>query len=178
MPDEHGSTAAERGGMPVEHGSTTAECDRMEVGVDKQDSVNGENEQKEKSTEGGIQAGRDVRAGRDIAGRDIIHQDISSGTIVSIVEWREQMESRIEAEAELSSDEKQDLKEQVQKIEQEVQKGQQADASRIEKLINTLAVMSEDIFEVAVATLGNPLAGLGLVAKKIGDRARLLKSNQ
>ena len=171
--------------MAAEHGSTAAECDRtaaerdrMEVGVDKQDSVNGENEQKEKSTEGGIQAGRDVRAGRDIAGRDIIHQDISSGTIVSIVEWREQMESRIEAEAELSSDEKQDLKEQVQKIEQEVQKGQQADASRIEKLINTLAVMSEDIFEVAVATLGNPLAGLGLVAKKIGDRARLLKSNQ
>ena len=151
---------------------------RMEVGMGKQDSGNGEKEQKEKSTEGGIQAGRDVRAGRDIAGRDIIQQNISSGTTLSIVEWRAEMESRIEAEPELSSDEKQDLKEQVQKIEQEVQKGQQADPSRIEKLINTLAVMSEDIFEVSVATLASPLAGLGLVAKKIGDQARLLKSNQ
>lgn len=173
-----GPTAAEGDRMAPERGGLAIQRDRMEVGVGKQDSMNGENEQEEKSTEGGIRAGRDVRAGRDIAGRDIIHQEISSGAILSIVEWREQMESRIEAKPELSSVEKQDLKEQVQKIEQEVQKGQQADPSRIEKLINTLAVMSEDIFEVAVATLGNPLAGLGLVAKKIGDRARLSRSGQ
>jgi hypothetical protein len=54
-----------------------------------------------------------------------------------------------------------------------VAKGDQAEPSRLEKLINTLSVMAPDIFEVAVATLANPLAGIGLAVKKIGDKAKL-----
>ena len=53
-------------------------------------------------------------------------------------------------------------------------------ASRLEKLINplllggnTLAVIGPDVFEVVTATLANPLAGLGVALKKIGDRAKL-----
>jgi hypothetical protein len=124
-----------------------------------------------------IQAGRDLAgrdiAGRDIAGRDILSQDSSQGLKEFLIEWQSQMEAKIESKADLSTDEKKDLKEQVTKIQEEATKGKQTDPNRLEKLINMLGVMAPDIFEVAVATLTNPLAGVGLVLKKIGDKARL-----
>ena len=83
------------------------------------------------------------------------------------------MVSRIESQPGYSKDEKRDLQDQVEKIQDEAAKGKQADPSRLEKLVNTLAVMAPDIFEVAVATLANPLAGIGLVMKKIGDKAKV-----
>lgn len=35
--------------------------------------------------------------------------------------------------------------------------------------------MSEDIFEVAITTLVSPLAGIGLVLKKIGNKVSIEK---
>ncbi len=134
-------------------------------------------------TEGGIRAGRDIRAGgditgrdkagRDIAGRDIRHESSQPDLQAVLAEWRSQVHSKIDAQPQLSDDEKGDLKTQVDKIQNEAAKGKQADPGRLEKLINTLSVMAPDIFEVAVATLANPLAGIGLVVKKIGDKAKL-----
>jgi hypothetical protein len=123
--------------------------------------------------EGGVQAGRDVRAGRDIAGRDIFAYSYSSDLLEVLSLWQSQMAATIEAQPDLSPDEKQDLKDQVKKIGEEAAKGEKLDRKRLEKLINTLAVWSSDIFEVAVATLVNPLAGIGLALKKISDRAKL-----
>jgi hypothetical protein len=88
-------------------------------------------------------------------------------------EWRVQMGAWIDARPDLSTDDRRDLTEQVSKIQAEAAKGDQVDPSRLEKLINTLAVIGPDVFEVAVTTLANPLAGLGLALKKIGDRAKL-----
>jgi hypothetical protein len=87
--------------------------------------------------------------------------------------WRKQMEKSIDALKDLLPDDKTDLKESVSKVAEEVSKGEKADAGRIERLVNMLAGMSADIFDVAVTTLANPLAGLGLVIKKVGDKARL-----
>jgi predicted nucleic acid-binding Zn-ribbon protein len=97
----------------------------------------------------------------------------SSDLAVVLAQWRGQMETKIDDQPDLSTEDKNDLKEQVEKIESEVAKGDQAEPSRLEKLINTLSVMAPDIFEVAVATLANPLAGIGLAVKKIGDKAKL-----
>jgi hypothetical protein len=58
-------------------------------------------------------------------------------------------------------------------VAEQASKGQQADSGRLERLLNVILSIAPDIFEVAVATLANPLAGLGLVAKKIGERAKL-----
>jgi hypothetical protein len=87
--------------------------------------------------------------------------------------WRKDMEKQIEAAKGLLPADKADLKENVAKIAEEVSKGKKADPGRLERLFNTLSGMAPDIFEVALVTLANPLAGLGLVAKKIGDRARV-----
>ena len=90
-----------------------------------------------------------------------------------IAVWRKQMEKSIDALKNLLPEDKADLKESVSKVAEEVSKGEKADAGRIERLLNVLGGMSADIFDVALTTLANPLAGLGLVVKKVGDRARL-----
>jgi hypothetical protein len=88
-------------------------------------------------------------------------------------EWREQMGQWIDERPTYSPGEKRDLKDQIGKIAAESSQGAEMSMSRLEKLINTLAVIGPDVFEVATATLANPLAGLGVALKKIGDRARL-----
>jgi hypothetical protein len=108
-----------------------------------------------------------------MAGGDILSNSAAVNFREELAHWRKEMETRIQASPGLSPDEKTDLKDQVGKIEGEAAKGSQADTGRLEKLVNTLAVMAPDIFDVVVATLANPLAGVGLVLKKIGDKARL-----
>lgn len=88
-------------------------------------------------------------------------------------EWRAYVEAKIEATPRLSREDKNDLKDQVAKIEEEASKDREADVDRLERLINVLAVMAPDIFDVAVATLANPLAGIGLAIKKIGEKAKV-----
>jgi hypothetical protein len=87
--------------------------------------------------------------------------------------WRVEMNEWIDARPGYSPDDKQDLKDQIGRIQAEAAKGSGMDMSRLEKLINTLSVIGPDVFEVAMATLANPLTGLGVALKKIGDRARL-----
>ena len=87
--------------------------------------------------------------------------------------WRSEMETWIDERPQYTSTDRQDLKDQVGKIAAECNKGDAMSAGRLEKLINTLAVIGPDVFEVVTATLANPLAGLGVALKKIGDRARL-----
>jgi hypothetical protein len=91
----------------------------------------------------------------------------------SLTEWQDRMNKAIDANSSLSPADKIDTREQIEKITTEAAKGKQADPSRLEKLVNTLGVMAPDIFEVALTTIGNPLAGLGLVAKKIGEKAKI-----
>lgn len=91
----------------------------------------------------------------------------------ALVAWKQAIEAKIDALADLDSDEKEDIRAKVQKVETEVAKGDAADPKRLERLINTLSVMAPDILEVTAKILQNPFAGVGLVLKKIGDRAKL-----
>jgi hypothetical protein len=144
---------------------------------------------------GGVHiSGGNVTVGGDVVGGDKITTGNISGTSVAIgrdakavgspdlaallTQWQAQMEAKIDAQPNVSADDKKDLKEHVGKIQAEAAKGEQADPSRLEKLINTLAVIGPDIFDVAVTTLVNPLGGIGLALKKIGDKAKLERSKQ
>lgn len=123
-----------------------------------------------------ISGGAAVAAGRGASAS--VQMTTSSEVVTTFNEWRAHIEQTIDAQPHLTTGDKQDLKQQVAGIQAEVAKGQQADPSRLEKLLNTLAVMSPDIFEVAIATLANPLLGIGLVAKKIGDKAKIERQGQ
>ncbi len=90
-----------------------------------------------------------------------------------LVAWQKEMEKRIDALNDLLPADKTDLKENIDKVAKEAAKGKVADRGRLERLLNTICAMAPDIFDVAIATLANPLAGLGLVVKKIGERAKV-----
>jgi len=107
------------------------------------------------------------------AGRGAKASVISNESLSSIVEWMAQINKKVNSLPNISQAEKEDIKQQVEKIGDEAQKGSKAEVGRLEKLINTVNVMSPDIFDVVIATLANPLAGIGLVIKKIGDKAKL-----
>ncbi|MCB0164218.1 MAG: zinc ribbon domain-containing protein [Anaerolineae bacterium] len=65
-----------------------------------------------------------------------------------------------------------ELTETVQKIEQEVAKGEAANPNRVERWLRNIALMSEDIFDVATATLLSPVAGIATIIKKVAAKAR------
>ncbi len=60
----------------------------------------------------------------------------------------------------------------VQNIETEVQKGEGANPNKVERWLKTLASIAPDIFEVTLATLTNPAAGIATVIRKVGEKAR------
>lgn len=120
-----------------------------------------------KGNDNAIAAGREAKA-------TISHGGVSA----DLQAWRKDMEQRINAIQQLPQADKADLQENVRKIAAEASRGNQADPGRLERLLNGLGAMAPDIFEVALATLANPLAGLGLVVKKIGDKAKLEASGK
>lgn len=155
-------------------------------------------DEKHADQSGGVNiSGGEVHAGGDIVGRDKVTYgdnltmgDVAAGAnvaqgrgaqavqnagynLAAWDEWRAQMFKWIDAQAQLSPDLKQDVKASVDKIQSEAKKGDKADPQRLERLINTIAIVAPDAFEVAIATLMNPLAGIGLALKKIADRARI-----
>ncbi|MGZ9234566.1 MAG: hypothetical protein ACXW4E_03505 [Anaerolineales bacterium] len=107
------------------------------------------------------------------AGRGVKAVIPQAATASELKKWRKNMEKWIDAKKDLLPNDKTDLKGNVAKVADEVSKGKQADSGRLERLLNVILSLAPDIFDVAIATLANPLAGLGLVAKKIGERAKV-----
>jgi hypothetical protein len=67
---------------------------------------------------------------------------------------------------------KSELVETVDRIENEVTKGNKANPSKVERWLRTLAAMADDIFQVVVATLSHPLAGVSKAVQLIAQKAR------
>ena len=55
---------------------------------------------------------------------------------------------------------------------QEVKKGQEANPAKVERWLHGLAAMADDIFQVTVTTLVNPVAGVGQAIRLIAQKAR------
>ena len=161
-------------------------------------------EEKHEGQSGGVNiSGGRVQSGGDIVGRDkVTHGDnvttgnIGAGASVAMGrgaqavagsgnvnmnawdDWRSQMFKWVDAQPKLSAADKQDVKDSVEKIQAEAKKGEQADPQRLERLINSIALVAPDAFEVAITTIMNPLAGIGLALKKIADRAKIERAQQ
>ncbi len=63
----------------------------------------------------------------------------------------------------------------VQDIEKEVQKGEEANHSRVERWLKFLAETAPDVWDVAVDTLSNPIKGIGTVIKKVIEKAKAME---
>lgn len=65
-----------------------------------------------------------------------------------------------------------EITETVRDIQQEAQKGDQANEKKLARWMNNLAGMAEDIFDITVAALSGPQAAFASVARKVAARAR------
>ena len=83
-----------------------------------------------------------------------------------------QIRQEIEERPEDPDVEKEEVLETVDKVEQEVAKGDQANANKLSRWLGNLAEMAPDIFEVTVATLTNPALGLATVVRKVAQKAQ------
>ena len=90
--------------------------------------------------------------------------------------WREKIEREIKALTDITAEDQSMLAQNVEQVVKEAEKGENADPSRIERLLNTISAMAPDILDVIVTTIGNPLAGIGLVIKKIGEKAKVTRT--
>lgn len=67
---------------------------------------------------------------------------------------------------------RQDAQQAVQELKAEAVKGEQADEGRVKRWFSFLAETAPDVWEVAVETFKNPIAGVARVFQLVADRAR------
>lgn len=79
---------------------------------------------------------------------------------------------RIEARPEDPNVDKSEIKETVQKIEQEVAQGEQANPTKMKRWLKTLEEVAPDILEVIVTALVNPGSAVATVVRKLAENAR------
>lgn len=119
-----------------------------------------------------------VRGSVNIAGRDIITKTTTTTGLSGkeIKALFHQLYAAIEARTETSPAVKEDLKADVKDIQDSVtsaaKKNEKVDEGFLARRFRNIARMAPDILEVAVATLGGPLAGLGVAVKKIAEKAK------
>jgi hypothetical protein len=100
------------------------------------------------------------------------HVSISAGSTASLAQAFAPIYTAINARPEDPDVDKQELSETVHKIEQEAQKGPQANESKLSRWFAHLATMAEDIFEVTIAALSGPQAAFATIARKVAAKAK------
>jgi hypothetical protein len=113
----------------------------------------------------------------NVAGRDIITHETTTGlSAAEIKKLFAPLYRAIETRANTSSSSKEDLTTDVEEIQtvitEAAQKNEKVDEGFLARRFRNLARMAPDMLDVLVATLGNPLAGLGVAVKKLADKAK------
>lgn len=129
------------------------------------------------------------KKGQDYVGRDrivsggagsvVIGGDATNNTIITgnnnqanVVHNAFQPIYRAVEESKLPTTDKADITAEVKEIEAEVKKGADADESFLARRLRNIQRMSPEILDVALATFANPVAGLGMVAKKVAEKMK------
>jgi cell division septum initiation protein DivIVA len=113
----------------------------------------------------------------NIAGGNIATYHTASGlSAAEVKQLFDQIYARIEARANTTATDREDLRATVEEIQQTVtsaaQKNEKLDEGFLRRRFRNIARMAPDILDVVVATLANPLAGLGVAAAKIAEKAK------
>jgi hypothetical protein len=118
----------------------------------------------------------DVTGNIHIAGGDIDIHTTHSMSAAEIKPLFEQLYTAIDTRAETSSADKEDLKAELKEIQATVteaaQKNEKVDQGFLSRRFRNIVRMAPDVLDVMIATLANPLAGLGVAVKKIAERAK------
>jgi len=131
----------------------------------------------------------DKVAGDKINGDKIIVGDIASSTNVAVgrntratastssgddvtVRIFAPIYRQIESRPEDPNVDKEELSSIIHNIQEEVNKGEQANTNKIERWLKTLALMAPDILDVTVATMASPVTGIATVIRKVVEKAK------
>jgi hypothetical protein len=118
----------------------------------------------------------DISGNVNVAGGHITtHQTTTGLSPAEIKQLFDQLYTAIDSRAKTPSADKEDLKAEVKEIQSTVtdatQKNEKVDEGFLSRRFRNIARMAPDVLDVVVATLGNPLAGLGVATKKIAEKA-------
>ena len=124
----------------------------------------------------------DVSGDVNIAAGDITTKKTANGlSSAEIKQLFEQLYTAIEANAKVSPAKKEDLKAEIKEIQSTVteaaQKKEKVDEGFLARRFRNIARIAPDVLDVVVATLANPLAGLGVAVKKISEKANAETGN-
>jgi transposase-like protein len=119
----------------------------------------------------------DISGNVNVAGGNITtHHTVMGLNAVEIKQLFDGLYSQIEARANTSPADKEDIKAEVKEIQstvtQAAQKNEKVEESFLARRFRNIARMAPDVLDVVVATLANPLAGLGVAVKKIAEKAK------
>jgi hypothetical protein len=132
---------------------------------------------REKSTNIEVGDITDTSGTINIAGGNIATYHTASGlSAAEVKQLFDQIYARIESRADTTPAVREDLTDTVGAIQgavtSAVQKNERVDEGFLNRHFRKIARMAPDILDVVVATLANPLAGLGVAAAKIAAKAK------
>jgi hypothetical protein len=78
----------------------------------------------------------------------------------------------IQRKPDLPPEDKEDLRAELEEVETELQQGEEAREGFIRRRLRNIERMAPDIYDVVLATFANPVAGLGMVAKKVAEKMK------
>jgi hypothetical protein len=168
MSKEPSRTINTGGGAYIEGGVDTGGGDF--VGRDKVvkgDEVKGDKVGGDQITIGDVGSGAAVAAGRG-ARAEVSHGP--SGA--EIARLFDPIYRRIETHPNLTPLDRADLKEEVEEVHAEVEKGDQADESFLARRLRNLRRVAPDILDVVLATLTHPGAGFATAVRKVAERMK------
>ena len=135
-------------------------------------------DKKKEALSGGIHIGGDVGSGAAIGegasveATNIAGRDISGGVSPDeVANAFARIYAAIEEKPFASEEKAKQVREAVEIIETENEKGDKANEKIVRMSLKTLALMAPDIWEVAVTTFTNPIRGISTVVKKIAEKA-------
>lgn len=119
----------------------------------------------------------DISGNINIAGGNITTHQTTTGLSVSeIQQLFDGLYTAIKTRSSTPPATKEDLDAEVKEIQsavtQAAQKNEKVDESFLSRRFRNIARMAPDVLDVIVATLANPLAGLGVAVKKIAEKAK------
>lgn len=108
--------------------------------------------------------------GGDVRNSHIVHKaDHRVDATSKFVLIYEQVENR----SDLSAADKTDLRSELQSFEGEDKKGPEANEGFLAQRLRNVRRIAPDMVDVAIATIANPAAGFGMIAKKVAEKMKV-----
>jgi hypothetical protein len=124
-------------------------------------------------TEGAYFAGQVTVTNGDLVGRDQTKTIYNAGgDPEALANAFAALYQQVAQQSDLAPQAKADVQAELQEVEQELKKGEQADESFIQRRLRNVKRMAPDILDVALTTFANPALGLGMVARRVAERMK------